>query len=89
MLNHKFEDNILVSVFEGIKNSDDYKLKTAFSETITFEQKKPQIRAISNGTILPNSDDLKFNFEAINVREVEVRIIKIYEDNVLQFLQRK
>ena len=84
---HKFEDNILVSVFEGIKNSDDYKLKTAFSETITFEQKKPQIRAISNGTILPNSDDLKFNFEAINVREVEVRIIKIYEDNVLQFLQ--
>jgi hypothetical protein len=83
----KFEGNILVSVFEGIKNSEDYKLKTSFSETITFEQKKPQIRAISNGTILPNSDDLKFNFEAINVKEVEVRIIKIYEDNVLQFLQ--
>ena len=84
---NKFEGNILVSVFEGIKNSDDYKLKTSFSETITFEQKKPQIRAISNGTILPNSVDLKFNFEAINVKEVEVRIIKIYEDNVLQFLQ--
>jgi uncharacterized protein YfaS (alpha-2-macroglobulin family) len=83
----KFEENILVSVFEGIKNSDDYKLKNSFSETITFEQKKPEIRAISNGTILPNSDDLKFNFEAINVREVDVRIIKIYEDNVLQFLQ--
>jgi len=83
----KFEGNILVSVFEGIKNSDNYKLKNAFSETITFEQKKPQIRAISNGTILPNSDDLKFNFEAINVKEVDVRIIKIYEDNVLQFLQ--
>ncbi len=82
-----FQGNILVSVFEGIKNSDDYKLKNTFSETITFEQKKPQIRAISNGTILPNSGDLKYNFEAINVREVNVRIIKIYEDNVLQFLQ--
>ncbi|PQJ68607.1 alpha-2-macroglobulin family protein [Polaribacter butkevichii] len=84
---NKFEGNILVSVFEGIRNSDDFKLKKLFKETITFEQKKPQIRAISSGTILPNSKDLKFNFEAINVKEVDVRVIKIYEDNVLQFLQ--
>ena len=84
---NKFEGDVLVSVFEGIKNSQNYKLKKAFKETITFEQKKPQIRALSSGTILPNSKDLKFNFEAINVKEVEVRIIKIFEDNVLQFLQ--
>ncbi|MCL7762314.1 MG2 domain-containing protein [Polaribacter sp. Z014] len=84
---NKFQGDVLVSVFQGIKNSDNYKLKDAFKETITFEQKKPQIRAISSGTILPNSKDLKFNFEAINVKEVTVRVIKIYEDNVLQFLQ--
>ena len=83
----KFEGNILVSVFQGVKNTDDFKLKKSYSETITFQQKKPQIRAISNGTILPNSKDLKFNFEAINVKEVTVRIIRIFEDNVLQFLQ--
>lgn len=84
---NKFEGNILLSVFQGIQNSDNYRLKNIFKETITFEQKKPQIRAISNGTILPDSKNLKFNFEAINVKEVDVRIIKIYEDNVLQFLQ--
>ncbi|WP_439127846.1 alpha-2-macroglobulin family protein [Polaribacter sp.] len=83
----KFIGNILVSIFEGIKNTEGYKLKKQFSETVTFQQKKPQIRAISNGTILPNSNNLKYNFEAINVREVDVRIIKIFEDNVLQFLQ--
>ena len=83
----KFEGNIEVSVFPGIQNTANYKLKKIAKETITFEQKKPQIRAISSGTILPNSSDLKYNFEAINVREVDVRIIKIYEDNVLQFLQ--
>ena len=83
----KFVGNILVSVFEGIKNTDGYKLKKQFKETVTFQKKKPQIRVISNGTILPNSNNLKFNFEAINVREVDVRIIKIFEDNVLQFLQ--
>ena len=43
----KFQGDILVSVFQGIKNSDDFKLKNVFKETITFEQKKPQVRAIS------------------------------------------
>ncbi|WP_288956186.1 MG2 domain-containing protein, partial [uncultured Polaribacter sp.] len=85
--NGKLEGNISVSVFPGILNSDNYKLKKTFKEIITFEQQKPQIRAISSGTILPNSNNLKYNFEAINVKEVDVRIIKIYEDNVLQFLQ--
>ncbi|APZ45396.1 hypothetical protein BW723_03355 [Polaribacter reichenbachii] len=84
---NKFQGDVLVSVFQGIQNTDNYRLKDTYKETITFEQKKPQIRAISNGTILPNSKDLKYNFEAINVKEVDVRIIKIFEDNVLQFLQ--
>ncbi len=83
----KFEGSLFVSVFQGIQNTDNYRLKNFFKEAITFEQKKPQIRAISSGTILPNSNNLKYNFEAINVKEVDVRIIKIYEDNVLQFLQ--
>ncbi|WP_159949359.1 alpha-2-macroglobulin family protein [Polaribacter septentrionalilitoris] len=85
--NSKFEGNLSVSVFPGIQNTTNYKLKKMFKENITFEQKKPQIRSISSGTILPNSSDLKYNFEAINIREVDVRIIKIFEDNVLQFLQ--
>ncbi|QTE24326.1 alpha-2-macroglobulin family protein [Polaribacter cellanae] len=85
--NNKFTGSVLVNVFQGIRNSNNYQLKKAHKETVTFEQKKPQIRTISNGTILPNSNNLKFNFEAINVRQVDVRVIKIFEDNVLQFLQ--
>ena len=85
--NTKLVGNVLVTIFQGIKNSDEYKLKKNYVETFTFEQKKPEIRLISNGTILPNSKELKFNFEAINVKAVDVRIIKVFEDNVLQFLQ--
>jgi len=83
----KLVGTIKVDVFKGIKNTDGFKLKTAFSETLTFEALKPQVRLISNGSILPNSKDLKFNFEAVNLSKVDVRIIKIFEDNVLQFLQ--
>ncbi|WP_158846156.1 alpha-2-macroglobulin family protein [Algibacter sp. L1A34] len=83
----KLVGNIQVDIFQGIKNTDGYKLKKMFSETIAFEELKPQVRLISNGTILPNSEELKFNFEAVNLSAVDVRIIKIFEDNVLQFLQ--
>ena len=83
----KFTGNIKVSVFQGVKSTDDYLLKNSFSETITFEQQKPEIRAISSGVILPNSSNLVYNFEAINLKAVDVKIIKIFENNVLQFLQ--
>ncbi|WP_418603717.1 alpha-2-macroglobulin family protein [Hwangdonia sp.] len=83
----KLVGNIQVDVFQGIKNTDEYKLKNPFSEIIAFEDLKPQVRLISNGTILPNSEALKFNFEAVNLSAVDVRVIKIFEDNVLQFLQ--
>ncbi|MBC3845927.1 hypothetical protein H8K90_06020 [Winogradskyella echinorum] len=83
----KLVGDIKVDVFTGITNTDGFKLKKAFSQTLTFEELKPQVRLISNGSILPNSKDLKFNFEAVNLSKVDVRIIKIFEDNVLQFLQ--
>jgi len=83
----KLVGDIQVDVFTGIINTDGFKLKNSFSERLTFESLKPQVRLLSNGTILPNSRELKFNFEAVNLSKVDVRIIKIFEDNVLQFLQ--
>ncbi|MDV7186520.1 MG2 domain-containing protein [Lutibacter sp. TH_r2] len=85
--NTRIVGNVEVDVFQGIKSSDGYKLKNAFSEKVAFQQLKPAVRLISSGVILPNSSDLKFNFEAVNLKAVDVRVIKIFEDNVLQFLQ--
>jgi len=79
--------NIQVDVFQGIQNSDDFKLRNPFSEMISFEAIKPQVRLITGAGILPNSQDLRFNFEAVNLKAVDVRIIKIFENNILQFLQ--
>jgi len=79
--------NALVEVFQGIKSNEGYKLKTPFSETVSFEQLKPAVRSITNGVILPNSSSTPFYFEAVNLSKVDVRIIKIYETNVLEYLQ--
>ena len=79
--------NVTVDVFTGIKNTSGFKLKKTFSELISFEQLKPNVRLISKGVILPNSNSTPFYFEAVNLSAVDVRIIKIFEDNMLQFLQ--
>ena len=85
--NTSFSGKKTLRVFQGVRNSDDFKLKANFQGALIFEQQKPELRALSSGTILPNSSGLKYNFEAINVKAVNVRVIKIFEDNVLQFLQ--
>lgn len=79
--------NALVEIFQGITAADGYKLKKPFSELISFEQLKPAIRPISNGVILPNAVSTPFYFEAVNLNAVEVRVIKIFENNILQYLQ--
>ncbi|GLB53074.1 membrane protein [Neptunitalea chrysea] len=83
----EFKGNNRVELFEGIKSTDGYKLKTTFSEVLNFEQMKPKVRLISNATILPNSNNLKVNFEAVNLKAVDVSVTKIFKNNVLQFLQ--
>jgi len=77
----------LLEVFQGIENADGVKLKKGYTKKIVFEQTKPGVRMLKNGTLLPSSSNLKINFEAANLKAVDVKIYKIYKDNILQFLQ--
>lgn len=74
-------------VFRGIRDSEGKTLASNYSELLHFDQLKPEIRLISKGNILPNSKSTPIYFEAVNLSKVDIRVIKIYEDNVLQFLQ--
>ncbi|MDE3743143.1 alpha-2-macroglobulin family protein [Maribacter polysaccharolyticus] len=76
-----------IEVFEGIESADGYKLKSKYEERVAFEQIKPEVRFLTNGTILPASNNLKINFETVNLNAVDVTVLKIYENNILQFLQ--
>lgn len=76
-----------LTVFEGILNTQGNPLRSILEEKVAFEQLKPQVRLLSSGNILPSSSNLKINFEAVNLKAVDVTVIKIYQDNILQFLQ--
>ncbi len=79
--------DLLVEVFQGIESQYGKKMDANYTEKISFDQIKPSVRFIKNGTILPSSNNLKLNFEAVNLSAVDVKVYKIYKNNILQFLQ--
>jgi uncharacterized protein YfaS (alpha-2-macroglobulin family) len=81
------EGNVKTEIFAGIESEDGIKLKENYVETVEFAQLKPEIRSINKGVILPDSKKLTYNFEAVNIKSVTVRVVKIFENNILQFLQ--
>ena len=76
-----------ISIEPGIRNVLDYKMNTRVTWELTFEQLKPAVRMTGTGVILPSTDGLVLPFEAVSLNAVDVEIKKIYEKNVLQFLQ--
>ena len=79
--------DVLIEVFQGVESKYGKKMDFNYTEKITFDQIKPGVRFIKNGTILPSSNNLKLNFEAVNLSAVNVKVYKIYKNNILQFLQ--
>ena len=77
-----------LSVSTNLKNESGYGLKTSYSTDVIFEQPLPKIKLLDNGTILPSSEKLFLNFETTNLYSVNVSVVKIFENNILQFLQR-
>jgi uncharacterized protein YfaS (alpha-2-macroglobulin family) len=76
-----------VTVHEGITNIKGLKLGQTYTEEIEFKILKPDIKLLCNGGILPNSNGLIVPFQTAMVKAVNVKIIKVYENNVMQFLQ--
>lgn len=77
----------VLTVETGVKNIVGYPLKEKYTMEVVFEQLKPAIRLVGKGVILPSSEGLYFPFEAVNLNAVDVKVIKIFESNIPQFLQ--
>ncbi|MEO6404483.1 MAG: MG2 domain-containing protein [Ferruginibacter sp.] len=85
--NNALEGNYTISVNTGIKNSWGQSLPYAYTSNIVFENLKPSVKILGKGNILPNAGKLILPFDAVNLNAVDISIIKIYENNIPQFLQ--
>ncbi len=71
----------------GIRNTLDYKLVQTYREEIRFASMHPDVELVGDGIILPGSDGMILPFRAVNLSAVEVRVVRIFENNILQFFQ--
>ncbi len=76
-----------LTVEAGVKNILNYRMPSSTTWEVVFEQSKPEVRFVGKGSILPSTDGLVLPFEAVNLKAVDVKIIRIFENNVHQFLQ--
>ena len=78
----------MIHVYPGIKNILGYGCKDDEEVTLVFEELSPDVRAVGEGVIVPTSSKgVLFPFEAVNLKAVDVTITRIYENNIIQFLQ--
>ncbi len=86
-----FESNqvkeITLNVHEGIRNWQDQLLGESQSLSFSELNLNPQVQLTHAGVILPDSKNLILPFRAVNLYAVDLSIIRIFENNILSFLQ--
>lgn len=76
-----------MTVESGIRSSDGKVLQEGASYEFDLTNDEPKVRWTSEGTIIPNIDDATVYFDAVCLNSVTLRIIRIYDGNILSFLQ--
>ncbi len=78
---------VTVVVTDGMRNSLGYQLMKEHQQQVTFTSIKPAIDLLGRGVIMPSTNGLTFPFKAVSLKAVNIRVIRIFEDNVAQFFQ--
>ncbi|MBS3914569.1 MAG: hypothetical protein KG003_08720 [Bacteroidetes bacterium] len=76
-----------IHIRKGLKNFARVGMAKEQETKEEFVKPKPGLRMSGNGNILPNSQGLRIPVESIGLRSVDIRVIKIFENNMHQFLQ--
>ena len=80
-------NKLTLNIHEGIRNSQDKPLGTSHSISFSELNLKPQVEMATSAAILPDSKSLIIPFRAVNLYAVDLSVIRIFENNVLMFMQ--
>ena len=81
------DGKIELTVSGLLKDSQGLKLGADWTATFENNEPKPQVELLCSGSILPDAGCLVLPFQAVNLRAVDVKVVKIYKNNILSFLQ--
>ena len=81
----KGEVTLLLS--EAIRSADGNPLGEPESRQLLIGEEVPAVRFVGKGVLIPQSDQLSIPFQAVYLRGVVVRVIRILQQNMGYFLQ--
>jgi alpha-2-macroglobulin len=84
---NRLQGKVDLNVESSIRNNKGVVLSSSFLKQLDFTSVNPGILLEGNGVILPSSKNLIFPFKAANLRAVDLKIIKIFDNNLPYFLQ--
>ncbi|MCQ2130949.1 MAG: MG2 domain-containing protein [Bacteroidales bacterium] len=85
--NSRRTDEHILHVAEGVRSATGKALGMEYTESFRISSAFPAVEFPFSGNILPDPSRLVLPFRAVNLRAVDVRVIKIYTDNIMSFLQ--
>ena len=77
------QDDLALTVHQGVHSADGQSLAEGFRMDLPSTDPAPAVTIPIDGTILPDDSRLVLPFRAVNLSAVDLRVIKIYEDNAL------
>ena len=77
-----------VNVLRGIKDNKGNSLGHNTQISFALNETKPKVRWSDEGVIIPSVKDAEIYFDATCLNSVVVRIIRIFDDNILSFVQQ-
>ena len=84
----KASGRLSVHISAELRDKDDNALGESVVRSVDLGSDTPEATLLGEGVIIPQSEQLTIPFRAVHMRGVVVRVIKILEQNVGQFLQR-
>jgi len=84
---NKLFGKVDLNIESSIRNNKSATLSSSFSKQLDFTSVPPGIMLEGNGVILPSSKNLILPFKAANLKAVDLKIIRIFDNNLPYFLQ--
>ena len=82
---NKLQGKIDLNVESSIRNTSGTTLTSSFLKQLDFTSVPPGLLLEGNGVILPSSKNLIFPFKAANLKAVDLKIIRIFDNNLPLF----
>ncbi|MDR1809934.1 MAG: hypothetical protein LBR34_05990 [Prevotella sp.] len=80
-------NTVNIVIHQELKSADNKTLDRTYRPSVYFQKNKPEIEMLNKGNILPNAENLVIPFKTVNLWAVDVKIIRIFESNILGYLQ--